>query len=124
MRAASPRPVVVTVLLALGLAAALPAPAGAHPGHGAMALVGTLVAVAADHVDIDVRDPGSGIVARRRVGIDGDTRLRLRKEAIASLTPWIGASVVATVDYEEGPDGQTVFHATKVQVTPPKAKRR
>lgn len=98
------------------------APAWAHPGHGTMALVGTLAVVHADAVMLDVRDVASGVVTRVRVGIGTDTKLRLKKETLASLTPWVGASVVATVDYEEGPDGQTVYYATKIQVTPPKTK--
>ena len=109
--------------LALGLAMLTLLPVLAHPGHGTLALVGTLVSVEAEVVEIDVRETGSGAVSRRRVGIDRDTKLRLRKETIASLAPWIGAAAVATVDYEEGPDGQTTYRATKVQVTPPKAKR-
>ena len=99
------------------------APAWAHPGHGTMALVGTLATASADAVMLDVRDVASGVVTRVRVGIGTDTKLRLKKETLASLTPWVGASVVATVDYEEGPDGQTVYYATKIQVTPPKTKR-
>lgn len=98
-------------------------PAWAHPGHGTMALVGTLATVSADAVMLDVRDVASGVVTRVRVGVGTDTKLRLKKETLASLTPWIGASVVATVDYEEGPDGQTVYSASKIQVTPPKTKR-
>ena len=94
----------------------------AHPGHGTMALAGTLAVVDAEAVMLDVRDVASGVVTRVRVGIGTDTKLRLKKEALASLTPWLGASVVATVDYEEGPDGQTVYYATKIQVTPPKTK--
>jgi hypothetical protein len=97
--------------------------AWAHPGHGTMALVGTLATVSADAVMLDVRDVASGVVTRVRVGVGTDTKLRLKKETLASLTPWVGAAVVATVDYEEGPDGQTVYHATKIQVTPPKTKR-
>jgi hypothetical protein len=95
----------------------------AHPGHGTMALVGTLATVGEDAVAIDVREVGSGVVTRVRVGIGIDTKLRLRKETLSSLLPWIGAAVVATVDYAEGPDGQTVYYATKIQVTPPKTKR-
>ena len=105
------------------LATGAAAPAWAHPGHGTMALVGTLATVSPDAVMLDVRDVSSGVVSRVRVGIVADTKLRLKKETLASLTPWLGASVVATVDYEEGPDGQTVYHATKIQVTPPKTKR-
>ena len=105
------------------LAAGPAVPAWAHPGHGTMALVGTLATVSADAVMLDVRDVASGVVTRVRVGIGTDTKLRLKKETLASLMEWLGASVVATVDYEEGPDGQTVYYATKVQVTPPKTKR-
>lgn len=99
-----------------------PLPAWAHPGHGTMALAGTLAVVAADAVMLDVRDVASGVVTRVRVGVGTDTKLRLKKETLASLTAWVGAPVVATVDYEEGPDGQTVYYATKIQVTPPKTK--
>jgi hypothetical protein len=111
------------VVLAAALVAGAPSRGAAHPGHGTMALVGTLATVTADAVTLDVRDVTSGVVARVRVGIGPDTKLRLKKETLASLMPWVGASVVATVDYEEGPDGQTVYHATKIQVTPPKTKR-
>jgi len=118
------RRAIASILLGLAALAAAPAAAvHAHPGHGTMALVGTLAVVHADAVMLDVRDVASGVVTRVRVGIGTDTRLRLKKETLASLTPWVGASVVATVDYEEGPDGQTVYHATKIQVTPPKTKR-
>lgn len=118
------RRVMAGVLAAVAaFVAGWPAPVDAHPGHGTMALVGTLAAVDADAITIDVRDVGSGVVSRVRVGLGADTKLRLKKETLASLTPWIGASVVATVDYEEGPDGQTVYHATKIQVTPAKTKR-
>ena len=51
-----------------------------------------------------------------------DLKYRKGGQTLVSLTPWIGASVVATVDYEEGPDGQTTYSATKIQVTPPKKK--
>lgn len=117
------RRAIAGVLLGLAALAAAPASVCAHPGHGTMALVGTLAVVHADAVLLDVRDVASGVVTRVRVGVGADTRLRLKKEALVSLTPWVGASVVATVDYEEGPDGQTVYHATKIQVTPPKTKR-
>ncbi len=113
----------VVCLWLAGLALGRPAPAAAHPGHGTMALVGTLTTVETEAVTIDVRDVSSGVVTRVRVGTGADTKLRLKKETLVSLTPWIGASVVATVDYEEGPDGQPVYHATKIQVTPPKTKR-
>ncbi len=117
------RRAIAGALVVLALVAAAPlVPAGAHPGHGTMALAGTLAVVHADAVMLDVRDVASGVVKRVRVGIGTDTKLRLKKEMLASLTPWVGASVVATVDYEEGPDGQTVYYATKIQVTPPKTK--
>ncbi len=118
------RRAIAGVLVVLAVLATAPAvPAWAHPGHGTMALVGTLATVSADAVMLDVRDVASGVVSRVRVGIGTDTKLRLKKETLASLTPWLGASVVATVDYEEGPDGQPVYYATKIQVTPPKTKR-
>ena len=118
------RRAIASMLVVLAALATSPAvPAWAHPGHGTMALVGTLATVSADVVMLDVRDVASGVVTRVRVGIGTDTKLRLKKETLASLTPWLGASVVATVDYEEGPDGQTVYRATKIQVTPPKTKR-
>jgi hypothetical protein len=118
------RSVLVRMAALLALLAAGPAvPAWAHPGHGTMALVGTLATVSADAVMLDVRDVASGVVTRVRVGVGTDTKLRLKKETLVSLAPWLGASVVATVDYEEGADGQTVYYATKIQVTPPKTKR-
>jgi hypothetical protein len=118
------RAVVVRIAALLAVLSTGPAvPVRAHPGHGTMALVGTLATVSADAVMLDVRDVASGVVSRVRVGIGTDTKLRLKKETLVSLTPWMGASVVATVDYEEGPDGQTLYYATKIQVTPPKTKR-
>lgn len=111
----------ITALVAM-LAPSPAVPAWAHPGHGTMALAGTLAVVDAEAVMLDVRDVASGVVTRVRVGTGTDTKLRLKKETLASLAPWVGASVVATVDYEEGPDGQTVYYATKIQVTPPKTK--
>lgn len=114
----------VGLLLAACLGTAGPVTAAAHPGHGTMALVGTLAAVEADAVVLAVRDVASGGVTRIRVGVSVETKLRLRKETIASLTPWIGAAAVATVDYDEGPDGQTVYRATKIQITPPKTRGR
>lgn len=112
------------VILMAGLASPAWSPAAAHPGHGTAALVGTLATVEAAVVTLDVRDAGTGMVSRVRVTLDADTKLRLRKEMLPSLTPWLGASVVATVDYEEGPDGRTMYRASKIQVTPPKGKRR
>ena len=41
------------------LAAGPAVPAWAHPGHGTMALVGTLATVSADAVMLDVRDVAS-----------------------------------------------------------------
>lgn len=117
------RQVAVVLAVLAALAAGPVADVRAHPGHGTMALVGTLATVSVDAVTLDVRDVASGVVTRVRVGIGTDTKLRLKKETLVSLTPWVGAAVVATVDYEEGPDGQTVYFATKVQVTPPKTKR-
>jgi hypothetical protein len=114
----------VGVLVVLATLAASPVAAVcAHPGHGTMAIVGALATVSADAVTIDVRDVASGVVTRVRVGVGTDTKLRLKKETLVSLTPWIGASVVATVDFEEGPDGQTTYYATKIQVTPPRKSR-
>lgn len=115
--------VTLTLAVVATLAPAWTAVVAAHPGHGTMALVGTLVAADADAIILDVRDVASGTVTRMRVEVDARTKLRVRKETITSLTPWLGAPVVATVDYEEGADGRTVYHATKVQVTPPKTKR-
>ncbi len=114
---------VAALACAVLLATAAPVSVATHPGHGTMALVGTLMTVNAETVTLDVRDVGSGVVTRVVVGVGRDTKLRLKKETIASLVPWVGASVVATVDYEEAPDGKTVYYATKVQVTPSKTKR-
>lgn len=123
MSAGSVRLAAATIVLTAGLLMAASRPAAAHPGHGTMALVGTLAAVEADAVTLEVRDTGSGVVTRRRVRIDGNTKLRQKKDTLASLTPWVGASAVATVDYEEGPDGVTTYYATKIQISSPKAKR-
>lgn len=115
------RPVVVAALL-------LPLVAGgrvsAHPGHGTMAFVGTIAGVTDDTLTLEVRDAASGGLAARRLALTGETRLRVGKQTIPSLAPWIGATAVATVDYEEGPDGQTLYTATKVQVTPPKPSKK
>lgn len=114
---------------ALAVAAVLLAPllAGtalrAHPGHGTLALVGTILGVTRDTLTLEVRDAASGGLVARRLVLTRDTRLRVGKEAVPSLAPWIGARAVATVDYEEGPDGQTRYTATKVQVTPPKPSK-
>jgi len=95
-----------------------------HPGHGSMALVGTLVAVAPHAITVDVREVGSGAVRRMVVTTTPDTKLRLGKQAVPALEAWVGAPVVVTVDYEEGVDGRTIYTADKVQVTPPKARKR
>jgi hypothetical protein len=107
--------------MALLLLAALLA---GHPGHGSMALVGTLVAVRAEAITIDVRDVASTATRRLVVTTTSDTRLRVGKETVPALDRWIGAPVVVTVDYEEGVDGRTIYTADKVQITPLKAKKR
>lgn len=86
-----------------------------------MAIVGTLVAADAESVTIEARDTASGAMRRTKAGIGRDTKVRVGK-APAALADWIGAAVVATVDYEEGPDGQPVYHATKIQITPKKTR--
>jgi hypothetical protein len=97
--------------------------AAAHPGHGTMAIVGTLLAVEAESISIEARDVGDPTPRRITVGIGPDTKLRVGKETIATLADRLGASVVATVDYEERPDGRTEYYATKVQVNQPRKKR-
>ena len=106
-------------MLTLLLAALL----AAHPGHGSIAVVGTLVAVRADGITIAVRDATSATTRRLDVTTTSDTRLRVGKATVPALDRWIGAPVVVTVEYEEGVDGGTVYTATKVQITPPKAKK-
>ncbi len=96
----------------------------AHPGHGSMALVGTLVAVTAESITLDVRDVASSSTRRVVVTTTADTRLLLGKQAVATLDGWSGASVVVTVNYEEDVNGRTVYTADKVQITPAKLKRR
>lgn len=96
----------------------------AHPGHGSMALVGTLVAVRVDAITIEVRDVASASTRRMDVTTNADTTLRMGKQVVPSLDAWIGASVVVTVDYEEGVDGRTIYTADKVQISPPKPRKR
>lgn len=118
VRRAGPRSgalALVLVTLAVGAAAA-------HPGHGVMAIVGTLASVETERVTFEVRDPSNGMTRRVVAGIGRDTKVRVGK-APATLSEWIGASIVATVDYEEGPDGQPVYYATKIQIHPKKTKR-
>ncbi len=105
-------PLVLAALLAL------------HPGHGSLALVGTLVAVGAESISVEVRDLASPTPTRRDVAITADTRVRLGRQTVTALADWIGAAVVVTVDYEEGVDGRTVYTADKVQITPPRPKPR
>lgn len=103
-------------------AAAGAAVAASHPGHGTMAIVGTLVAADAESITLEARDTASGALRRTKAGVGRDTKVRVGKEP-AALADWIGAAVVATVDYEEGLDGQPVYYATKIQITPKKTKR-
>ena len=106
----------VSVLLATLLAL--------HPGHGSMALVGTLVAVSATSMAIDVRDVASATTRRMDVRITPDSRFRVGKQTVTSLDGSIGSAVVVTVDYEEGVDGRTTYTADKVQITPPRTTKR
>lgn len=105
-------PLLVAALLAL------------HPGHGSMALVGTLAAVRDGAITVTVRDIGSATTTRMEVRTTAETKLRLGKQTVTALIDWIGAAVVVTVDYEEGVDGRTIYTADKVQITPPKSKKR
>ena len=107
-------------MLTLLLAALL----AAHPGHGSMALVGTLVSVTETSIRLDVRDVASASTRRMDVKLSPDTKLRVAKATVPTLDVWVGASVVVTVDYEEDVDGRTVYTADKVQITPPKVKKR
>lgn len=119
--ALSRRRVLAMATALLVASAALGAASAAHPGHGTMAIVGTLVTADADSVTLEALDTASGAMRRTKAGIGRDTKVRVGKEA-AMLADWIGAAVVATVDYEEGPDGQPVYYATKIQITPKKTK--
>lgn len=95
-----------------------------HPGHGSLALVGTLVAVRATSISIEVREVASATTRRMDIRITADSKFRLGKQPIPSLADSIGHAVVVTVDYAEDVDGRTIYTADKVQITPPKAKKR
>lgn len=86
-----------------------------------MVIAGALVAADATSVTLEARDTASGVLRRTTAGIGRDTKVRVGK-APAALADWIGAAVVATVDYEEGPDGQPVYYATKIQISPKKTR--
>lgn len=116
------RMVVRLGVMALVLGMAFRGTAVAHPGHGVTAIVGTLAAVEAERVTFDVRDPSSGAMRRVVARLGRDTKVRVGKVP-ASLADWIGAAVVATVDYEEGLDGQPLYDLTKIQIHPKKTKR-
>jgi hypothetical protein len=107
---------VLSVLLTLLVAA--------HPGHGSMALVGTLVAAGATSISIEVREVESATTRRMDIRITPDSKFRLGKQSITTLADSLGHPVVVTVDYEEDVDGRTIYTAAKVQVTLLKAKKR
>lgn len=106
-------PVVVASLLAL-LAAA------AHPGHGSTVVIGTLRAATPSALTIDVRDVGTGVVTATKVLVDADTKYREGKTPVTDVTPYIGTRAVASVDFEDGPSGDTIYRASEVRLTRPK----
>ena len=86
----------ITALVAM-LAPSPAVPAWAHPGHGTMALAGTLAVVAAEAVTLDVRDVASGVVTRVRVGTGTDTKLSsviAGATNVSMLTTWVPVSVI------------------------------
>lgn len=119
---------VVAVLVAMSVsAAAAYAAAGtwaaptradgaSHPGHGTKAVVGTLREVTRAAIVIEVLDSGTGGLTRVRVQLQRDTRMRLDKEILPSLEPFIGHRVSATVDLEDDDRGGQTMMATEVKV--------
>lgn len=119
---------VVAVLVAMSVsAAAAYAAAGtwaaptradgaSHPGHGTKAVVGTLREVTRAAIVIEVLDSGTGGLTRVRVQLQRDTRMRLDKEILPSLEPFIGHRVSATVDWEDDDRGGQTMMATEVKV--------
>ena len=95
----------------------------AHPGHGSTVVTGTLTAVAADAVSIDVRDLASLTMRRVRILVNEETKYRLGKEPLDSPRSFIGAQVVAAVNFEEDVKGDNIYLATEIRITPPKKKR-
>jgi hypothetical protein len=94
----------------------------AHPGHGSKVVLGTLVEATLDAAVIETRDPATLAVTRVRVTLDRTTRFRIGKETLVSPDAMVGARVIATVDYEDGEDGQVVYTATELRFPRPKAK--
>lgn len=102
----------VTTLVALLL--------GAHPGHGSTVVIGTLRTVTPTAITIDVRDVATGAVTAQKVLVDTDTKYREGKTPVTDVAPYIGTRAVASVDFEEGPSGDTIYRASEVRLTKPK----
>lgn len=94
----------------------------AHPGHGSKVVLGTLAEATRDFVVIETRDPATLAVTRVRVALEPTTKFRIDKEPLASPDAMVGARVIATVDYEDGEDGQVVYTATELRFPRPKKK--
>lgn len=88
----------------------------AHPGHGSKAVVGVLKRVTRDTIAIELFDPATGGLTRVVVRLESDTRLRLDKEQLPSLEPYIGHRVSAVVDWEDDGRGGETMTATEVKV--------
>lgn len=107
------------------LLALLLATAGAglgHPGHGSTVVIGTLRTVTPAAIVLEVRDVATGAVRHVRVQVTADTKYREGRTPVHDLAPYIGTRAVAAVEYEEGPSGETVYLATEVRLSKPKAK--
>ncbi len=88
----------------------------AHPGHGSKAVVGVLKAVSRDTIAIELFDPATGGLTRVVVKLESDTRLRLDKQPLPSLEPYIGHRVSAVVDWEADGRGDETMTAVEVKV--------
>lgn len=92
----------------------------AHPGHGSAVVIGTLRAATPTALTIDVRDVSTGVVTATKVLVDADTKYREGKTPVTDVTPYLGTRAVATVEFEEGPSGDTIYRASEVRLTKPK----
>ena len=122
MREAALRAFVLVGVVAALTNAAVSGAGVAHPGHGSKAIVGILKEVSRQAIVIEVLDSGAGGLTRVRVRLERETRLRLDKEQLPSLEPFIGHRVSAAVDWEDDEHGGQILTAREVKVARAKTK--
>lgn len=109
----------LALLLLIGVATAIPATA--HPGHGEKKMLsGTIVAVEATRIQMEVFDQASFSKRRFWVVVDDKTTVRSGKNRLKVADLRIGQVVECAAETDEGPDGASLLLAITVRVNPGK----